>query len=68
MWTHDLSLVNNLTEINLYFNWYGNTVHTQMPLHDQWVEHFAPETAIATHPNKGVRNNSIFINLNMLER
>jgi hypothetical protein len=39
-----------------------------MPLHDQRVEHFTPEIAIATHPDKSVRDNSIFINLNMLER
>jgi hypothetical protein len=32
-----------LTERCLDSWWYGNTVYTQMPLHDQRVEHFTPK-------------------------
>jgi hypothetical protein len=66
MYTH--SLVNKLTERSLYLRRYDNTVRAQMPLHDQRVEHFTPEIAVVTDPEKRIRYISISIYVNMLER
>jgi hypothetical protein len=58
------SLANNYTKRSPYICRYGsNTIHAQMLLHDQWV---TPEIAVATHPDKGIRTNSIFIYLNSM--
>jgi hypothetical protein len=58
------SLANNYTKRSPYICRYGNTIHAQMLLHDQ-----SPEIAVlATHPDKGIRTNSIFRYLNMSER
>jgi hypothetical protein len=51
---HTHSLVNKLTERSPYLLRYDNTVRAQMPLHDQRVEHFTPEIAVATDPDKRI--------------
>jgi hypothetical protein len=62
------SLVNKLTEIISGFVRDDHTVHAQMPFHDQRVEHFTPEIAVATHPYERIRYIVIYIYLNMFER
>jgi hypothetical protein len=56
---HIHSLVNKLTERSPYLRRYDNTVRAQMPLHDQRVEHFTPEIAVATDLGKRIRYISI---------
>jgi hypothetical protein len=45
---HTHSLEHKWTERSPYLRRYDNTVRAQMPLHDQRVEHFTPEIAVAT--------------------